>query len=328
MEKTKFVFAVLIALIIIAPIFIVSSKDSQADSNADISIGASATAKVYRNTDDLKVKYLASPATRISFPYTQSFLRDDEKTKLLHTVTWNLTLTFDFIFPIDVATEKNATEIEPNDYVSVDTTPTAPENEAYCKITVTGSLKISGPQVNKELTVENFTIKYSTTPIGERTIDFPPIVISDAPTLYAFILEPSITAYTHINAETSFEGSCSITSGASLEWSSDGETKITVIHVSIEAEKGNTIELNLIDFSYYLGASIYVTAKLRILTQEAELDTWTFTIPSETVPASDTVTIPLSWNVVPEFTSAVLIITFILTALAVVIAKRKRLHKN
>lgn len=270
----------------------------------------------------------ASGTTRISFPYTQSFSREGVKTKLLHTVAWNLTLTFDFTFPIDIATETNATEPEPNDYIEVNSTATAPENEAYCRVTVTGNVSISGPQVNRDLVVENFTERYFTTPIGEKTVDFPPIVISDNPALYALILEPSITFYTYINAETSTEGLCTVVSGASLEWSSDGETETTIVHVSSEAEEGDTVKLNLIDFTYYLGASIYVTAKLRILTEEVELETWSFTIPGETVPASDTVTVPLTWNVIPEFTAITLIATLIIATSAILVARRKRLHKN
>jgi hypothetical protein len=264
----------------------------------------------------------AQGTTKISFSYTKSFFEVGENTKLLHDVAWNLTLTFDFTLPVDMATETNATEVEPNDYAAVNATATAPENEAYCKITVTGTLNISGPQVNRHLEVENYTEKYFTTPIGEKTINFSPIAISDNSTLYAFILEPSITAYTTVHAETSTEGPCAVISGASPWWSSDGETATTIIHVSSEAEEGNTAKLNLIDFTYYLGASIYVTAKLRILTEEAELETWLFTIPGETVPASDTVTVSLSWNVIPEFTVTVLMITFILVTSAVLIAKK------
>lgn len=266
---------------------------------------------------------LAQGTTRISFPYTQSFSRTGEKTKLLHTVTWNLTLTFQFVFPVDIATETNLTEPYPNDYIEVNSTVLAPENEAYCRATVTGTLIISGPQVNRDLVVENYTERYFTTPIGEKTVDLPPIVISDNPELYALILEPTITFNTTINAETSTEGLCTVVSGSSLEWSSDGETETTIVHVSSEAEEGDTVKLNLIDFTYYLGASIYVTAKLRILTEEVELDTWLFTIPGKTVPASDTVTIPLSWNVIPEFTFVALIATLIIATSVAVLIKRK-----
>lgn len=271
---------------------------------------------------------LAQGTSTIVFPYTQSFSRTGEKTKLLHTVTWNLTLTFQFVFPVDITTETNATEPYPNDYIEVNSTVSAPENEAYCRATVTGTLSISGPQVNRDLVVENFTERYFTTPIGGKTVDLPPIVISDNPELYAIILEPSITFFTYINAETSTEGLCTVVSGASLEWSSDGETETTIVHVSSEAEEGDTVKLNLIDFTYYLGASIYVTAKLRILTEEVELDTWLFTIPGETVPASDTVTIPLNWTVIPEFTAITLIATLTIASSAILIAKRKRLHEN
>lgn len=255
--------------------------------------------------------------TRITFEHTKSFSYTGEKTGLLHDVEWNLTLKFDFIFPVDIETETNSTEVEPNDYVEVNAMAKAPENEAYCRLTVTGTLNISG-QVNRDLTVENYTDMYFTTPIGEKTVDFPPIEISDNPDLYAIILEPSIMFYTSVLAETSTEG-CSVVSGSILQWLSDGEIETTIVR--IDAEEGDTAKLNLIDFTYHLGASIWITVKLRILTQEIELDTWLFTIPGETVPASDTVTIPLSWNVIPEFTIG-LIIAFILATPIVLILRR------
>lgn len=57
---------------------------------------------------------LAQGTTPISFPYTQSFSKAGEKTKLLHDVTWNLTLTFNFNFPVNIETAANATEADPD----------------------------------------------------------------------------------------------------------------------------------------------------------------------------------------------------------------------
>jgi hypothetical protein len=213
--------------------------------------------------------------------------------------------------------------VEPNDYVAVNSTSTAPENEAYCKVTVAGTLNISGPQVNRDLVLENFTDRYFTTPIGEQTVDFPPIEISDAPTLYAFILEPSITYYTAVLAKTSTEA-CSVVSGASPEWHFDGETATTIVRISSGAKERDIARLNLIDFTYYLGGTISVTAKLRILTEEAEIETWNWYLVGITVPASDTVTIPLSWNVIPEFPSVTILPLFMaISLLALVFAKRR-----
>ena len=265
----------------------------------------------------------AQGTTRISFPHTESFPYTGEKTGLLHDVAWNLTLTFDLVFPVDIATETNVTAPYPNDYVAVNATATAPENEAYYKITATGTLNISGAQINRDLVVENVTEIHFTTPIGEEHVDFPPIEISDNPELYAVILEPSITFYTSVIAETSTQ-ECSVVSGDILQWLSDGETATTIIQISSGAEEGDMAKLNLIDFTYYLGASIHVTIKLRILAQEIELDDWLFTIPGRTVSASDTVTIPLSWTVIPEFTIITLMITLILATSTILILKRKR----
>lgn len=248
--------------------------------------------------------------TRISFEHTESFPHGGEKTGLMHDVEWSLELAFDFYFPVGITAEMNVTEVEPNDYVEVNATATAPENEAYCKITVNGELNISGPQVNRQLWIIQKTVdKYFTTPIEEKTVDLPPIEISNEPELYAIILEPSITFYTSVLAETSTEG-CSVVSGEILQWLSDGETTTTIVHV--ECEEGDTAKLNLIDFTYHLGASITLTVKLRILTQEIKLDTWVFTLPEKTVPASDTVTIPLSWNVIPEFSWFAILLVFML----------------
>jgi len=267
---------------------------------------------------------LAQGTTRISFSYTKSFPYSGQKTGLMHNVSWDLTLRFDFYFPIDITTETNATEVEPNDYVKVNATAKAPENKAYCKLTVNGELNISGPQVNRKLwIIEMTTDKNFTTPIGEKTVDIPPIEISDNPEVYAVILDPLITFYTAVLAKTSTEG-CSVESGASPEWHSDGETTTTIIRISSEAKEGDMAKLNLIDISYNLGASIWVTVKLRILTEEVELDTWLFTIPGETVPASDTVTIPLSWNVIPEFSLILLIAMLILATSIVLIMKENK----
>jgi hypothetical protein len=105
----------------------------------------------------------------------------------------------------------------------------------------------------------------------------------------------------------------------SLTWKTDGAIEnVTVIPV--DAELGDEIVVSAENFTYNWNASLTVELKLEGIHLITSPPYW-FKTPS--LQADGDVAVSFNIQVIPEFTVAVLMITFTLITSAVLLAKRK-----
>jgi len=269
----------------------------------------------------------AQGTTRVAFSHEESFSWGDSRTSGEFTVDWNLTITGNVTFPVDFNVYNNET-IDPASDDEVNYKLLTPENEGEVVITIMGSINVTEEgiiPVSGHKEVENTTSLAVTTPLGEWEMSFPiPIPVPVGPFIVTVTIVPTLYINASIVANATVQGPATI-SETELTWETNGHIETITVHSSSAAQNGDEIALTVKDISYNWDASITVELKLEgihLITSPP------YQFETRSLPADGSPTIPFNIQVIPEFTSLALIITLILATSAVLIAKRKRPHRN
>jgi len=267
----------------------------------------------------------AQGTTRVTFSHEESFSWGNTRTSGRYTVNWNLTITGSMSFPVDFNVYNNEA-IEPASDDEINYKLITPENEGEITITTIGYINVTIENlVTYTGQVENTTSLSVTTPLGEWETSIQiPIPVPVGPFIVTVTIVPTLYINASITANATVQGPATI-SKTELLWETNGHVETVTVHSSSEAQNGDEIAVTVKDISYDWNASITVGLKLE---GEHLITSPPYQFETRSLPADGNPAIPFNIQVIPEFTSLALIITFILITSAVFIAKRKRLHKN
>ena len=265
----------------------------------------------------------AQETTRVTFSHEESFSWGDSRTSGEFNVNWNLTITGNVTFPVDFNVYNNET-IDPASDDEVNYKLLTPENEGKVIITTIGSINVTKEgiiPVSGYREVENTTSLPVTTPLGEWEMSFPiPIPVPVGPITVIVTIIPTLYINASIVANATVQGPATI-SKTEFIWETNGHVETITVHSSSEAQNGDEIVLTVKDISYNWDASITVELKLEgihLITSPP------YQFETRSLPSDGDITVPFNIQVIPEFTTVALIMTFILATLTVSVIKRKK----
>jgi hypothetical protein len=262
----------------------------------------------------------AAGTTRITFSHVEATSWGDTRETEGYIVEWNMTTTTTVSFPVDVDAYNNGT-IDPSSTDQVCFKLSAPEYEGTVNITVSGHINITTKgiiPITGYTEFQNTTSIPASTPLGEWNISYPiPVSIGVGVSITVTVI-PTFYVNASVKADVALMGPA-IAFTPPLTWKTDGAIEnVTVIPV--DAELGDEIVVSAHNFTYNWNASLTVELKLEGIHLITSPPYW-FKTPS--LQADGDVAVSFNIQVIPEFTVAVLMITFTLITSAVLLAKRK-----
>jgi len=263
----------------------------------------------------------AQEATRITFSHVEASSWIDSRETEGYIVEWNMTTATTVSFPVDVEAYNNGT-MDPYSEDEVCFELSTPENQGEVNITVSGHVNVTAKgiiPISGYTEFQNTTSIPVTTPLGEWNISYPlPVPVPVGAIIIIVTVEPTFYVNASVKADVALTGPATALT-RTLTWKTDGAIEnVTVQPVS--AERGDEIVVSAENFTYNWNASLTVELKLgdmHLITSPA----YWFKTPS--LETDESVTVSFNITVIPEFTVAVLMITFILITSAVLLAKRK-----
>lgn len=268
----------------------------------------------------------AQGTTRVTFSHEESFSWGDSRTSGEFTVDWNLTITGNVSFPVDFNVYNNET-IDPASDDEVNYKLLTPENEGEVVITIMGSINVTKEgiiPVSGHKEVENTTSLAVTTPLGEWEMSFPiPIPVPVGPIVVTVTIIPTLYINASIVANATVQGPATI-SKTELTWETSGHVETITVHSSTEAQNGDEIALTVKDISYNWDASITVELKLEgihLITSPP------YQFETRSLPADGDETVPFNIQVIPEFTSPLVLVTILLFTTVMLLVSKRKLQK-
>jgi len=268
----------------------------------------------------LTASAFAVGTTRITFSHVEATSWSDSRETEGYIVEWNMTTATTVSFPVDVEAYNNGT-IDPPSTDQVCFKLSTPEYEGEVNFTVSGYVNVTAKgiiPISGYTEFQNTTSIPVTTPLGEWTISFPiPVSIGVGISITVTVI-PTLYVNASVSADVALTGPA-IAFTPPLTWKTDGAIEnVTVIPVN--AEKGDEIVVSAHNFTYDWNASLTVELLLQGIHLITSPPYW-FETPS--LQADGNATVSFNIQVIPEFTVAVLMITFTLITSAVLLAKRK-----
>lgn len=269
----------------------------------------------------LSAQAFAQEPTRITFLHSEGSSWSDSRETEGYIIEWNLTTTTTVSFPVDVDAYNNGT-INPPSTDQVCFKLSTPEYEGEVNITVSGYVNVTAKGIiplTEYTEFQNTTSIPVTTPLGEWEISYPiPVPVPVGALVIVVTVEPTLYINASMTANVALTGPA-IAFTPPLTWKTDGAIEnVTVIPV--DAEKGDEIVVSAENFTYSWNASLTVELLLQGIHLITSPPYW-FETPS--LQADGDVAVSFNIQVIPEFTVAVLMITFTLITSAVLLAKRK-----
>ena len=263
----------------------------------------------------------AADTTRITFSHVEATSWGDTRETEGYIVEWNMTTAATVSFPVDVNAYNNGT-INPPSTDQVCFKLSTPEYEGTVNITVSGHINITTKgiiPITGYTEFQNTTSIPVTTPLGEWNISYPlPVPVPVGVIFITVTVVPTFYVNASVAANVALTGPA-IAFTPPLTWKTDGAIEnVTVIPVN--AEKGDEIVVSAENFTYNWNASLTVELLLQGIHLITSPAYW-FETPS--LEADESVTVSFNIQVIPEFTVAVLMITFTLITSAVLLTKRK-----
>jgi len=268
----------------------------------------------------------AQGTTRVTFSHEESFSWGDSRTSGEFTVDWNLTITGNVSFPVDFNVYNNET-IDPASDDEVNYKLVTPENEGEIAITTIGNINVTIENIityTGHAEVENTTSLAITTPLGGWEMSFPiPIPIPVGPFIVTVTIVPTLYINASIVANATVQGPATI-SKTELTWETNGYVETITVHSSTEAQNGDEIALTVKDISYNWDASITVELKLEgihLITSPP------YQFETHSLPADGDETVPFNIQVIPEFTSPLVLVTVLLFTTVMLLVSKRKLQK-
>jgi len=263
----------------------------------------------------------AADTTRITFSHVEATSWGDTRETEGYIVEWNMTTAATVSFPVDVNAYNNGT-INPPSTDQVCFKLSTPEYEGTVNITVSGHINITTKgiiPITGYTEFQNTTSIPVTTPLGEWNISYPlPVPVPVGVIFITVTVVPTFYVNASVAANVALTGPA-IAFTPPLTWKTDGAIEnVTVIPVN--AEKGDEIVVSAENFTYNWNASLTVELLLQGIHLITSPAYW-FETPS--LQADGNATVSFNITVIPEFTVAVLMITFTLITSATLLAKRK-----
>jgi len=268
----------------------------------------------------LTASAFAVGTTRITFSHVEATSWSDSRETEGYIVEWNMTTATTVSFPVDVEAYNNGT-IDPPSTDQVCFKLSTPEYEGEVNFTVSGYVNVTAKgiiPISGYTEFQNTTSIPVTTPLGEWTISFPiPVSIGVGISITVTVI-PTLYVNASVSADVALTGPA-IAFTPPLTWKTDGAIENVTVS-SVYAEKGDEIVVSAENFTYNWNASLTVELKLEGIHLITSPPYW-FKTPS--LQADGEATVSFSITVIPEFTVAVLMITFTLITSAVLLTKRK-----
>jgi hypothetical protein len=269
----------------------------------------------------LSAQAFAQEATRITFQHSEASSWSDSRETEGYIIEWNMTTAATVSFPVDIDVYDNGT-INPPSTDQVCFKLSTPEYEGTVNITVSGHINITTKgiiPITGYTEFQNTTSIPVTTPLGEWNISYPiPVPVPVGALIIVVTAIPTLYINASVTANVALTGPA-IAFTPPLTWKTDGAI-VNVTVIPVFAELGDEIVVSAENFTYNWNASLTVELKLEGMHLITSPAYW-FETPS--LQADGEAAVSFNIQVIPEFTVAVLMITFTLITSAVLLAKRK-----